>query len=64
MNKRATMAQIKIFHSFLSTETLRSLIANKVNSFGSLSLSKLLTSLLNEAEIEELNNKIFNKEIR
>ena len=59
-----TIKQVKIFHSLLRLETLKDLVINKIKSSGSLKLAKLLTELLNEAEIEELNNKIFNTEIK
>jgi len=59
-----TIKQVKIFHSLLSLETLKDLVINKIKSSGSLKLAKLLGGLLDEAEIEELNNKIFNAEIK
>jgi len=61
---KTTVKQIKIFHSLLSLETLKDLVINKIKSSESLKLAKLLAELLDEAEIEELNNKIFNTEIK
>lgn len=59
-----TIKQVKIFNSLLNIETLRDLVINKIHSMGSLQIAKLLTELLDEAEREELNNKIFNAEIK
>ena len=61
---KATVKQVKIFHSLLNIETLKDLVFNKIKSLGSLALAKLLTELLDETEIEELNNKIFNQEVK
>jgi len=61
---KTTAGQIKLFNSLLSFKTLKFLIKEKINSLDSLSLARFLTELLNESEIEELNNKIFNQEIK
>jgi hypothetical protein len=61
---KATVKQIKIFHSLLHLVTLKNLVIDKVSSMGSLQLAKLLTRLLDEAEVEELTNKIFNGEVK
>ena len=64
MSKGIPVKQIKIFHSLLHLVTLKNLVIDKIGSMGSLQLAKLLTELLDEAEREELTNKIFYGEVR
>jgi len=59
-----SVKQVKIFNNLLTKQTLLLLIWNKIELFGSAHLAKLLTELSTDSEIEELNNKIFNQEIK
>lgn len=54
---------VKILNQYLTIRNLRTRIFDKVKSYGSLRLAKLLTELSSESEIEELINKMFNQEV-